>query len=66
MSRSTHARPWYRQLWPWLLILIPLAGVITASITATFALTHPDAEVRDDNVRPLDKTSWESRRESHS
>jgi len=62
---SPHARPWYRQLWPWLLIAIPLAGVVTASITATYAFTHPDPEVRKAAATPLDKTSWEHR-ESHS
>ena len=66
MSASpSHDRPWYRQFWPWFLIAIPLAGVVTASITATYAFTHPDAEVRRANTVPLDKTSWESHRESH-
>ena len=65
MSGPTHTRPWYRQLWPWLLIAIPFAGVVTASITATYAVMHPDAEVRDEHAMPLDKTSWESRAESH-
>ena len=32
-----HVRPWYRQFWPWFLIAIPLAGVVMATITATFA-----------------------------
>ena len=67
MSEPTaHARSWYRQFWPWFLIAIPLAGVVTASITATYAFTHADAEVRKANVAPLDKTSWESRREKHT
>ena len=63
---NPHARSWYRQFWPWFLIAIPLAGVVTASITATYAFTHPDAEVRKTNALPLDKTSWEAHRESHT
>ena len=64
-GRPPHVRPpiraWYRQLWPWLLIAIPLAGVVTATITATYAFTHPDTEVRKESGAPLDKTSWEHR-----
>jgi hypothetical protein len=58
---TPHTRPWYRQFWPWFLIAIPLAGVVTASITATYAFTHPDVEVRKPAGAPLDKTSWEHR-----
>jgi hypothetical protein len=67
-GRPPHVRPWYRQLWPWLLIAIPLAGVVTATITATYAFTHPDPEVRKESAAPLDKTSWEQsweQREPH-
>ena len=61
-DRNGGERKWYRQFWPWFLIAIPLAGVVTASITATYAFTHPDPEVRRAQAVPLDKTSWESRR----
>ena len=61
-GRNGGERKWYRQFWPWFLIAIPLAGVVTASITATYAFTHPDPEVRRAQAVPLDKTSWESRR----
>ena len=57
---APHVRPWYRQFWPWFLIAIPLAGVIMASITATFAYRYADVEVRAPQVHPLDKTNWES------
>jgi hypothetical protein len=58
----SHVKPWYRQFWPWFLIAIPLAGVLTASITAAYAYRDADVEVRKANVAPLDKTSWESHR----
>ena len=57
-----HERPWYRQFWPWLLIVIPLAGVVMASITATYAWRYADVEVRQPAAPPLDKTNWESHR----
>lgn len=61
-GRTPHVRPWYRQVWPWFLIAIPLAGVIMASITATFAYRYSDAEVRAPQAAPLDKTNWEKHR----
>ena len=59
MNAPLH-RPWYRQLWPWLLIAIPFAGVVMASVTAMYAFTHPDPDVRTHVATPLDKTNWES------
>jgi hypothetical protein len=57
-----HVKPWYRQFWPWFLIAIPFAGVVTASITGVYAFRHADVEVHRAEVAPLDKTSWESHR----
>ena len=45
------ARPWYRQLWPWLLIIPPAAAVIGGMITLYLAVTRPDILVRKDCVR---------------
>lgn len=42
-------RPWYRQVWPWLLILPPLATVIGGLLTLALALRHPEYDVRDDH-----------------
>jgi hypothetical protein len=41
-------RPWYRHLWPWLLIVPPAAAVIGGMIVLYLALTRPDALVRKD------------------
>jgi hypothetical protein len=41
-------RPWYRQLWPWLLIVPPAAAVIGGSLTLYLAVTRPDTLVRKD------------------
>lgn len=42
------ARPWYRQKWPWLLMIPPAAAVIGGFITLYLAVTRPDVLVRDD------------------
>ena len=44
-------RPWYRQAWPWLLIIPPAGAVIGGAITLYLAVTHPDTLVRQDCVR---------------
>jgi hypothetical protein len=44
-------RPWYRQLWPWLLILPPAAAVIGGFITLYLAVSRPDTLVRRDCVQ---------------
>lgn len=41
-------RPWYRHLWPWLLMIPPLASVIGGITTLTLAIRTPDALVVDD------------------
>lgn len=45
------ARPWYRQLWPWLLILPPAVAVIGGALTLYLALTRPDTLVSQDCVQ---------------
>ena len=44
-------KPWYRQLWPWLLIIPPLGAVIGGGITLYLAVTRPDTLVRQDCVQ---------------
>jgi len=40
--------PWYRQFWPWLLILLPGSVVVAAFITLFIAINHDDSMVLDD------------------
>lgn len=40
--------PWYRQGWPWFLILLPLSVVIACFVTLYLALKTDEALVRDD------------------
>jgi hypothetical protein len=44
-------RPWYRQAWPWLLMIPPAGAVIGGMITLYLAVTRPDVLVRKDCVR---------------
>src|SRR4051794_21756102 len=41
-------KPWYAQLWPWLLMLGPLAVVVAGSYTAWLAFSRQDALVVGD------------------
>ncbi len=45
------AKPWYRHLWPWLLIVPPAAAVIGGGLTLYLAVTRPDTLVRKDCVK---------------
>ena len=40
--------PWYRQGWPWVLILLPLTVVVACFVTLYLALRTDEALVRDD------------------
>ena len=44
-------KPWYRHVWPWLLIVPPAAAVIGGSITLYLAVTRPDTLVRKDCIK---------------
>jgi uncharacterized protein len=48
---TTTPRPWYRQLWPWLLILPPAASVVGGALTYYLAVTRPDVLVSQDCVQ---------------
>ena len=43
--------PWYRQLWPWLLILPPALSVVGGVVTYYLAVTRPETLVRQDCVQ---------------
>lgn len=40
--------PWYRQFWPWFLILLPASAVAASFTTLVIALRHSDSVVRPD------------------
>ena len=46
--RTSSARPWYAQVWPWLLMMGPGIVVIAAMYTGWLAFSRQDAMVVDD------------------
>lgn len=44
-------RPWYRHLWPWLLISGPLGVILASVVTLWFALRSSDGLVSEDYYR---------------
>jgi hypothetical protein len=43
--------PWYRQAWPWLVVLPPAVAVIGGLVTVYLAFSHADPEVCGPYVR---------------
>jgi hypothetical protein len=39
---------WYKQFWPWFLIILPLCAVVASFTTLNIALTHSDSLVAED------------------
>ena len=48
---SPTPKPWYRHLWPWLLIVPPLGAVVGGGITLYLAVSRPDTLVRKDCIK---------------
>ena len=52
MSRNPPPhKPWYRQLWPWLLMTMPAAALVSGAITFWLAATTNNPLVVDDYYR---------------
>ena len=47
-SLDEDTRPWYKQLWPWLLISLPASAVFGGIATFILAVNSPNAMVSDD------------------
>ena len=41
-------QPWYREPWPWFLILLPMSAVVASMITIWLAVKSADGLVEDD------------------
>jgi hypothetical protein len=50
-AKSTARYPWYKQFWPWFLIILPTAAVIASFISLYIAIKHADSPVQDDYVQ---------------
>lgn len=44
-------QPWYRQFWPWFLIVLPGSVVVASIVTIGIAIKHDDSVVRDNYYR---------------
>ena len=45
------SKPWYRHVWPWLLMVPPVGAVVGGGITLYLAVTRPDTLVRRDCIK---------------
>jgi hypothetical protein len=57
MTQAAQARPWYRELWPWLLMLPPAASVVGGVTMVYLAVSTPSALVVTDYSRIEEITS---------
>jgi hypothetical protein len=48
MQTSSDTGPWYRQRWPWLLMLPPAAAIVAGAVTIWIAVVTSDGLVEDD------------------
>ena len=51
MQATMEPTPWYRQAWPWLLMLMPALAVVGGAITLWLAITSDNPMVVDDYYR---------------
>lgn len=60
-ERNEPQRPWYRESWPWLLMLPPLASVIVGVVMLYLAIELPDPLVVDDysNIDEINHQQFE-------
>jgi hypothetical protein len=48
MINEQKITPWYRQFWPWFVIMLPASAVVAGIATLIIAIDHPDTVVVDD------------------
>lgn len=48
MNNAMHAKPWYREPWPWFLISLPAAAVIAGVVTVWISVRSADGLVVGD------------------
>jgi uncharacterized protein len=51
LEATTPVAPWYRQRWPWLLTIPPVAAVLGCAVTITLAIMSNDGLVTKDYYR---------------
>lgn len=48
IEHTTPQRPWFKQFWPWFVVLIPATGVLAALATLTIAMQAAPTLTHDD------------------
>ena len=48
MNQSVQGKPWYRQFWPWFVIIIPLVSVLAGIAMIIISRHEPDSVIVDD------------------
>lgn len=43
--------PWYRQFWPWFLLVLPATALVAGLTTLGIALRHGDTPIADDYIK---------------
>ncbi|HVY66187.1 MAG TPA: FixH family protein [Gammaproteobacteria bacterium] len=66
MSAVPMQKPWYRERWPWLLMLPPAASVIGGFVLLYFAVESPNALVVDDYARIEEISAAEAVADRHA
>ncbi|PRC93476.1 FixH family protein [Solimicrobium silvestre] len=64
IDRVNSLKPWYKHLWPWLLMAGPFLVVIAASYTGWIAFTRQDAMVVDDYYKQGNAINKDLRRDA--
>jgi hypothetical protein len=60
MNATMIEPPWYRQLWPWILIALPASAVLACAVTIWLVLQSPDREVAHEIVVPVNEVLGKS------
>ena len=47
--------PWYRQLWPWILLALPTSAVIGCAVTIWLVLQNPEPPVAQDRTSAVNE-----------
>ena len=48
MQPDTDTKPWYKQLWPWVLLGLPASSIVYSAVFITMAVTSENSMVTDE------------------
>ena len=65
-SAATQSKPWYREPWPWIIMLAPAASVLAGMLMLWLAIDSSDGLVSDDYYRQGLAINQVLRRDEHA